>query len=329
MRFFDTEILNQWSEHWFSTILAAGSQALIVAAVIGVILLMLRNRVSSQLKYALLILVLLKFAAPPFLQLSTGVFSQPSISRLPFLALDQQTITVNLQPKDVYFEDTYRDDRETVAAAQATALQPSATPSVAQASRTQNTVNSSSSAVAPQANLSWKSLLMVGYFAGVLLFLIRLTVQYRRALRVVETATPVTSGPLLDRLGNLTKQLGLTTTPGLRVGQQSLSPFVIGLFKPTIVIPADILSQTDDDAVDIILAHELVHLRRGDLWLGWFETLINSLWWFHPAMWWLKAELRQAREDCCDDVLLVNEIADPQRYCETLIGFAVIKRWSL
>jgi tetratricopeptide (TPR) repeat protein len=49
-----------------------------------------------------------------------------------------------------------------------------------------------------------------------------------------------------------------------------------------------------------LLAHELAHLRRGDHWVRWLELLVLGLYWWHPAVWWARRELREAEEQCCD-----------------------------
>ena len=56
--------------------------------------------------------------------------------------------------------------------------------------------------------------------------------------------------------------------------------------------------------------------------MGWVETVLRVVWWFHPGMWWLNRALRRTREDCCDDVVLATYLAEPERYCETLIQAA-------
>ena len=76
------------------------------------------------------------------------------------------------------------------------------------------------------------------------------------------------------------------------------------------------------DQLDIVLAHELVHIRRRDLLTGWLEVMLTVVWWFHPVIWWLRLSLRRTREECCDDALVACQLAQPVRYCETLIHVA-------
>ncbi|MCA9016874.1 MAG: M56 family metallopeptidase, partial [Planctomycetaceae bacterium] len=104
--------------------------------------------------------------------------------------------------------------------------------------------------------------------------------------------------------------------------EETDAPFAIGAFRPVIVMPRAMTEQLQPDQLTIVIAHELAHIRRRDLFIGWFETLVSIVWWFHPALWWLRKSLRQTREDCCDDLLLAHQLAEPERYCETLIEAA-------
>lgn len=307
--------LHDFVDQGLAFFLAAGFQSVLIALVVGLAIYCLRNRISSQLKYALLLLVLLKFATPPFFHLPTGILSQPVVSQIPIP--DNETIrtTVNLLPNDDQAANA------TTADSQKTNLQSS--PKVA---TEQTETEISTSPIPLQATgtvatiATWKAVLLLTYVAGGLYFLMQVLIGYARAKRVVALASVVEDGEHWKSLQRLAQQLGIRNCPQLRFCDQSESPFAIGVLHPTVVIPKQMLSERNDDGMSIILAHELVHIRRRDLWVGWLETIIHCLWWFHPAMWWLKKELRQTREDCCDDMLLAHKIAVPERYCETLIG---------
>ncbi|HVX63127.1 MAG TPA: M56 family metallopeptidase, partial [Pirellulales bacterium] len=71
-----------------------------------------------------------------------------------------------------------------------------------------------------------------------------------------------------------------------------------------------------------VLAHELAHLRRGDVWLNWLRLAVVGFWWFHPVAWLLSRTLRQVNEDCCDDLLLVDGVTNQTDYCDTLLRVA-------
>lgn len=74
--------LDEFALHWCNWMLSAGWQAAVVAVAVAIILRLGRNRISSQMKYALLLIVLIKFATPPFFYFYTGLFSQPAVARI-------------------------------------------------------------------------------------------------------------------------------------------------------------------------------------------------------------------------------------------------------
>ncbi|MHC4877635.1 MAG: M56 family metallopeptidase [Planctomycetota bacterium] len=74
-----------------------------------------------------------------------------------------------------------------------------------------------------------------------------------------------------------------------------------------------------------ILAHELLHARRGDLWVGMLQTLAQAVWWFHPLVWWVgKATSREA-ERCCDEEVLAELNCDPAAYARSLLDVLELK----
>jgi hypothetical protein len=71
-----------------------------------------------------------------------------------------------------------------------------------------------------------------------------------------------------------------------------------------------------------VLAHELAHCQRGDLWLNWIQLLLVAVWWFHPVLWLVNRSVRDIREDCCDDLLLARGIISNDAYCDVLLRAA-------
>jgi outer membrane protein assembly factor BamA len=71
------------------------------------------------------------------------------------------------------------------------------------------------------------------------------------------------------------------------------------------------------DMLEAVLAHELAHIRRHDLWINLFQRIVETLLFYHPAVWWLSRRLRIERELCCDE-LVVRVTQNPLRYAETL-----------
>jgi beta-lactamase regulating signal transducer with metallopeptidase domain/sporulation protein YlmC with PRC-barrel domain len=79
-------------------------------------------------------------------------------------------------------------------------------------------------------------------------------------------------------------------------------PAVIGLFRPIVLIPVRALTGLSPEQLDAVVAHELGHIKRLDVAVNFVQAIAETLFFFHPAVWWLNKRIRADREDCCDDV---------------------------
>ena len=81
-------------------------------------------------------------------------------------------------------------------------------------------------------------------------------------------------------------------------------PIVVGWLRPVILIPASALTGLLPQQIEALLAHELAHIRRRDYLINLVQTMVETLLFYHPAMWWVSRQVRQERENCCDDMAL-------------------------
>jgi beta-lactamase regulating signal transducer with metallopeptidase domain len=90
---------------------------------------------------------------------------------------------------------------------------------------------------------------------------------------------------------------------GIRVLESKLvsTPTVAGWLKPVVLLPKGVLDKIDRPMLDALVAHEFAHVRRHDGVMNLFQTVIEDLLFFHPAMWWVSNSVRAEREACCDD----------------------------
>ncbi|MGH9310587.1 MAG: M56 family metallopeptidase [Vicinamibacterales bacterium] len=94
-------------------------------------------------------------------------------------------------------------------------------------------------------------------------------------------------------------------------------PCAIGWLRPVIVLPVAALANLSPSQVEAILAHELAHIRRCDYAVNLLQTVVETLLFYHPGVWWVSARIRQEREHCCDDVA-VEICGEPRMYAEAL-----------
>lgn len=96
-------------------------------------------------------------------------------------------------------------------------------------------------------------------------------------------------------------------------------PTVAGIVKPVLFIPASMLTGLDRQALEAIIVHELVHIRRFDFLVNLGQMVVEILMFYHPAVWWLSGVIRQEREHCCDDQAALA-LGDEVRYVRSLVA---------
>ncbi len=105
---------------------------------------------------------------------------------------------------------------------------------------------------------------------------------------------------LVDLFGDVAKQMRLLHHVSLRVGESVSGPMVYGVLWPVILLPAGFLSSMPHESLRVILVHELAHVRRRDLLFAWVQRLVESAFFYHPAIWWLSRLVDRERETACD-----------------------------
>jgi beta-lactamase regulating signal transducer with metallopeptidase domain len=116
----------------------------------------------------------------------------------------------------------------------------------------------------------------------------------------------------------LCERLGMTRQVSLYISQHIQGPLAIGIVRSLVILPASALMALSPEQLEAVLAHELAHVRRADYFWNLIQTMVETLLFFHPAVWWLGRRLRQQRELCCDDVA-VQSCADPLVYATALL----------
>jgi uncharacterized protein involved in exopolysaccharide biosynthesis len=95
-------------------------------------------------------------------------------------------------------------------------------------------------------------------------------------------------------------------------------PMVIGWLRPVILLPASSLTGLTPAHLQAILAHELAHVRRCDYLVNWLQNLVETVMFYHPAVWWISGCIREEREQCCDE-MVVRICQDRLMYARALL----------
>jgi beta-lactamase regulating signal transducer with metallopeptidase domain/WD40 repeat protein len=146
-----------------------------------------------------------------------------------------------------------------------------------------------------------------------------------RSLRRVGTS-PV-SVEVQAALTHVSKRIGLRHA--VQVLQSTLAqvPIVVGYFRPVILLPISLVTNLPAAQLETILAHELVHVRRHDFVVNLLQTLVETLFFYHPAVWWLSHRIRVEREHCCDDQV-VKLLGNRVEYGRALVAIEQLRGGS-
>ncbi|MFY9824195.1 MAG: M56 family metallopeptidase, partial [Thermoanaerobaculia bacterium] len=150
--------------------------------------------------------------------------------------------------------------------------------------------------------------------------------QLRHTRWVIRRSEPVDNGWLRGVFADLCLRLGLQRAPALRGSADVRTPQAIGLLQPRVVVPRPGFERLSPSEATMTLCHELLHVRRHDLWLGWVPALAQRLFFFHPLAALAVREYAIAREAACDAEVLRVLGSAPQAYGRLLLRWGVAPR---
>jgi len=114
------------------------------------------------------------------------------------------------------------------------------------------------------------------------------------------------------------KQVRVGRSVVLRVSNEVISPLAMGVWRVTVILPASALLGLPGEELEAVMAHELGHIRRWDYLWNLLQMALESVLFFHPAVWWLSRTVRERREVCCDEIA-VRSCAGATVYARALL----------
>jgi len=154
-------------------------------------------------------------------------------------------------------------------------------------------------AVPSPSLLPW---LVGAWLCGVALFSLRFAGGFLVLEHMRRGQSAIPSPRILALCRELQRQLGLDRAIRYLECGWLQAPAVIGWFRPIVLLPVTALTGLSEEQLRAVIAHELAHIRRLDLYVNLFQILVETLLFYHPAMWWLNRRIRAERELCCDEI---------------------------
>ena len=180
------------------------------------------------------------------------------------------------------------------------------------------TVSSPLENIARQAaDPKWLGLMLLVWTAGVVFLSLRLLAGWLWVQRMKSHGTAPAPEQWHAVVVRLSRRLHVARPIHLLQSSVVHVPTVVGWVRPVILMPVSALAGMAPRQLEAILAHELAHIRRHDYLVNLLQSLVETLLFYHPAVWWLSRRIRMERENCCDD-LAVTLCGDPYTYARAL-----------
>jgi beta-lactamase regulating signal transducer with metallopeptidase domain len=168
----------------------------------------------------------------------------------------------------------------------------------------------------PSENFSRINWLVAAWMLGVAVAIGRIAFQFHAARSLRGAGSSMND--LEAELKSACEEIGVAK-PVLLISKDSEKPVLVGVFHPTIVLPATLVG---NECVDLIFRHELAHLKRSDLIWNWLTAIGGSLLWFHPLAWLGVRETNLAQEMACDEMALRSNPLKAPMLANLLIDLA-------
>jgi len=280
------ETLNQWGGNFLSFAWPMLWQSSLLIVVLLAFDFLFRRKLWASIRYALWLVVLVKLCVPPALALPT--------SPAWWLHKISPSVAAKAEPR---YTVTYDN---------------APLPEIPQASLP--------AFVPPKPammNAAWLLVFSISISAALLVWLLvrwwQITRQVRRA---------ATSERLAALADEAQKFVGMKFKVQVKLTANTMSPAVCGLFRPAILIPQSLAENFSDEQLRAVLLHELIHLRRRDVWLNFFQALLQIFYWWHPLVWLANARIRRVREEAVDDAVMLALRDEAEAYAPTLLEVA-------
>jgi len=156
------------------------------------------------------------------------------------------------------------------------------------------------------------------YLLGILFFALKLTGGFLYSQRLKHYRTNHADEVYSNIVNRFIEQLNIKQKVKLLESALVKVPVTIGYLKPVILFPIGLLSGMSYTQVEAVIVHELAHIKRADYLINFFQSIIEVIFFYHPAVWWISSRIRDERENICDDISL-QAIKQPSELAKALL----------
>jgi beta-lactamase regulating signal transducer with metallopeptidase domain/Leucine-rich repeat (LRR) protein len=266
-------------------LLAQSWQIAILTIVIAFISLILKNK-NAHIRYLLWMIVLAKCLIPPLYTISIAI-------------LPEKEITAFTQTPPVMETVTYQYNAADIAAAESP--EPAA------------------------VHFETRALLAIGWLIGAAALSFYYLVNALRTQVWLQKRRKELPGEYKKNIESLFASYGVRRMPRLWLLDKINQPFVWGLVRGSIYLPAELINQKHTKFHTSLIGHEISHVLRLDALINSLQVITQIIFWFHPFIWWTNRKIRSEREKCCDETTIARQNALPAEYSEAIVEILAAK----
>lgn len=197
---------------------------------------------------------------------------------------------------------------------------------------TSGVLRSSATAIEPAGvTTNWTLTLIIIWMVGVFIWLTWQTIRQARFQTNIQRTTRTATPTIKAKLAKVGKDMGINRLPDVRLSDQGRGPMVTGLWQPAIILPARFEVEFTPEQQIHALAHELSHIRHGDLWIAAAALIFRALNWPNPLVHLAAPHFRADQEAACDSrviALFGDDRSTRTAYADTLIRAAKLSKHS-
>ncbi len=280
-----------WNQSW---------QIVILVLIIAAVTYMLKNK-NAHIKYLLWLILIAKCLCPPLLTVSLPVLPQNDLHE-PAVTQPTQAQNIIITTEPLSAANNYQ-------------------PPAAIEQKPHNHFEK-------LAEISISTWLVIIWTTGVSMFLTIALLKAVRTQRWLIRNRQQLPADLQDYVNDFTNKILVTNKASTWIIDSIGQPFVWGIFKGSIYLPKSFTLISDSNQQNAILAHELSHIVRLDALVNLLQIIAQSLFWFHPFVWWANKRIRAEREKCCDEMAIAQTAAEPKAFSSAIVNTLIIEHKS-
>jgi len=165
---------------------------------------------------------------------------------------------------------------------------------------------------------------LASWGCGVGLLATRASFGWMQLRRLVRHRTEELSSDWRQRTAALCARMGIRERVRLITTTELSSPIVTGCWRPVVLVPLSVFSGLPTEQIESLILHELQHIKRHDLWVHRLQLVLETLFFYHPATWWISRVVHDEREFCCD-AAVVEMTGNRMAYARALSHVAGVR----